>query len=203
LFDESKTHETFFQYFGDCVVISVPVEPAHMMRTWHGISAMFAGIAAASLTLLSQGQVCRGGVEIGVSCQPYDNEILGASIVKAYGLEKRARVPRILVGMDLQNFIRQSREQQSGGFSAEMEMRYALLVERLLIADVDGERMVHYLAPEHVAAVSAIGPSSLIDSAKSFIEKTLGEARASEKSTCVEKYEWLHSYMTRYAPRDG
>ena len=81
-----------------------------------------------------------------------------------------------------------------------MEARYASLVEQLLIDDTDGERMIHFLAREHVATVSAFGTSSLIDSARSFVEKTLAEARANGKPTCVEKYKWLHEYLDRHAP---
>jgi hypothetical protein len=70
------------------------------------VYALLQSCAGVFLACLSQGFICRGGIEVGIAGEFFQNEIYGPALYQAHRLESvEAQYPRIVVGLELYRFI--------------------------------------------------------------------------------------------------
>lgn len=97
LFHESVAQKAVIQAASDCILISVRFDLEQEISLWRGLMGLTAALSGAQFFLLSLGVLCRGGIALGMSCEPYEGEVLGASVAKAVALEKEASLPMIVI----------------------------------------------------------------------------------------------------------
>ena len=89
--------------FSDCIVISAPVG-------WGYPYQMMGRLLTITGTMLRlHGVLCRGGVTIGPLIHD-SNFVFGPAFIEAFELEKRAKVPRILVSQSIMDAVNLNRD---------------------------------------------------------------------------------------------
>lgn len=143
------------RWFSDTLVLSVclredsgvaPVSAAN------GVWGTLFGLAGMSLIAMTGGIPLRGGVDVGLGLDLFDNEVYGPVLVNAHDLECRvAEYPRIAVSPNLLSYLDHLEsavthaDTNGGKIAAGIAARARRLICR---APDDGQLMLNVLAPE-------------------------------------------------------
>ena len=131
------------RYFGfsDTSVVAVCLRNSDANCTpMNGVRAALLAAYSATLVSMRVGHLLRGGVEVGLAIPMGESEIYGPALESAYRLEsEKADYPRIIVGDQLQRYLRTVANQEGGSEFSEQAKQAAAYCQRLLHPDEDGK----------------------------------------------------------------
>lgn len=144
----------------------------------------------------------RGGVEIAWASELHDGEIYGAAVARAYELESElAGYPRVVVGGELQRFIRLHLAQADQGPASQLSKSMASICGSLLSEDFDGSVFVDFLADEFADIVGRDVHLELAKRAHDFVSQQLAHHRQQRDSKLALRYWHLLLYFDEWARR--
>lgn len=144
----------------------------------------------------------RGGIEIAWGTELRPGELYGPAIARSYELESEvAQYPRIAVGARMIEFL----ETVAGLPETDNANRYSAALARIclkmLIRDIDGRWMIHYLGPAFREAVSRAEHLPMYKEALQFISDEYARLRKESDSKLATGYFHLLSYFRNFPPQ--
>jgi hypothetical protein len=113
-------------YYSDTVVLYCPLAENDYSIALSSIFVIITAIANLQLKLLAQGIVFRGGIDIGIAGNFFENEIYGNALYKAYHLENNiAQYPRVVIGGDLVEYIKSHQTPRGKDFIKNVKINMA------------------------------------------------------------------------------
>ena len=198
LYLESFNHQSTYRWFSDCCVITIPYASQRPDQMLNGLYRLCIYVSAMSVFMLSEGQLLRGGMEIGNGVEVEPGEVLSSALAKAYDLESRSAIhPRVVVGPHLESVLRG--DELLNPKQARLEVSQSLRAEVLGMLkreETSEEPHLDFLCP-HV-------PSrfSQIPGGDAFLTKAVAAVREYTESPPQDhtekehaKWEWLKRYM--------
>src|SRR5947209_11171441 len=99
---------------------------------------------------MAQGQVYRGGIDVGVGAEIEPGEIYGSALSRAVELESQvAQYPRIVIGDELMTYLIETTHLPGSDNTTRYIKGMAGKCLDLITADVDGRPILHYLGEGH------------------------------------------------------
>jgi hypothetical protein len=159
------------------------------------ILSLMSGCAGTFLIGLSQGIVCRGGLEVGLAGEFFDGELYGPALYQAYQLEsERAQYPRIVVGQKFVDYI-ESEMKCSGPSIDHLHRRiWAEDCAEWIVTDVDGAQILDYAGVATKKAFPKL--HSCIEPALKFVSGEWEKFREKGDTKLAERYFLLHTYLS-------
>ncbi len=146
--DPDAGNPIYINTFSDCVTIAVSLLGSQDQAgpASNVYSALYATCSAVLLSTAREHPV-RGGIELGPCVTLPDNpEVYGAALEKAYGLERDAGYPRVVIGPELIRYLDTLATAPSVGASV-LARGAAVLSKALITTDEDNRRILDYLGP--------------------------------------------------------
>lgn len=143
---------------------------------------------------LSDGNPSRGGLEIGVVGKFHRIGIYGPGLYKAYELESNvARYPRIVIGLDLHDYLTSSFEDPTETKEAALKRNYARQCLDLIYQDNDGLLALDYAGEAIRKSYPGLAP--LLENAMTFSQSELARFQREKNDKLVQRYMLLVNYL--------
>ena len=153
---QNKEFKTFtnnpikFQSFSDSMIIYMSLSTDTAKLPVRGIYGILGAVATTFMCCLAAGHPIRGGIDVGLGMDITKNEIYGPALSRAHTLESRiADYPRIVVGKDLIQYLKDLTGQAPGDVTTDMEKMMAEKCIKCLAIDVDGHPFIDYLGESY------------------------------------------------------
>jgi phosphatidylserine decarboxylase len=181
--------------FSDSIIVYVPLSDDDRVIQVDGIFSSMLAIAGAFLVLMINGNIFRGGIEIGIACHIGPNEIYGPALAKAHELEsKRAKYPRVVAGDELVDFLQKTSRNLEKEAQSKINQVMAQKCLNLLMIDADGNYALDYLGQEYRDMSKQILPD-IYEKALSFLESSFSEIKEKKNGDLFMRYLWLTDYF--------
>lgn len=188
-----------FQRFSDCIAIYSPLYPKANVT---GVYGIIGAVASTFTTCLACGHPIRGGIDIGLAMEVRKNEIYGPALSRAYTLEsKTANYPRIVIGEELENFLRSFASTETENKHDIVNRNLAQTCLQNLAVDNDGYPIIDYLGKPFLDAIPVENRQEIIDKCYNFIKKQLEQHKLSRNTKLANKYTLLLRYFENRVPR--
>jgi hypothetical protein len=183
------------QLFSDTMIyyVSIMEHPDRLAIT--GIYTMLLACAGTFLVTLSDGLVCRVGIEAGLAGEFYKGEVYGPALYHAHRLESEvAKYPRIAVGAELLQYVEAELANPGQSLTDNYRRTMAQKCKNWVSHDADGVPILDYAG----AAARNIFPESseLVDKALAFAEAELDKFKREGNDKLAERYSLLRNYLT-------
>ena len=158
---------------------------------------------AGSICLLGLGgrRPVRGAIDVAWGVELRLGELYGPVVARAYELESEfAQYPRIIVSPQAVQFLEAHCKNLEQDRFSQLNRSLAGVCRNMLIRDVDGLVILHYLGEEFQKSVSHAVHSELYDKARTFVGEQLEQHRKSGNSKLAFRYSHLALYFDTYAP---
>jgi hypothetical protein len=202
--DKLQGHELHLQYWSDGLVAFTCLGNSGPATQINGAFALIG--MAGSLCFMNLGRQfrnpIRGGIEIAWGTELRPGELYGPAIARSYELESEvAQYPRIAVGMRMIEFLKTVAalppEDKYTRYSATLAQKCL----QMLLRDMDGQWMIHYLGDAFQEAVSRDKHIEMYGDALEFISEEYSRFRAAGDSKLAVRYFQLLSYFQRFRPK--
>jgi hypothetical protein len=202
--DKLQGQELHLQYWSDGLVAfnclgnkEAPVQ----------INGAFALIGmAGSLCFMNLGyqfrNPLRGGIEIAWGTELRPGELYGPAIARSYELESEvAQYPRIAVGARMIEFLKTVAALPPNDNFSRYSSTIAQLCLQMLLRDLDGQWIIHYLGEAFHEAVSRHEHVDMYKDALKFISEEYARFRTAGDSRLATRYFHLLSYFRHHPPK--
>jgi len=200
--EHTRHHDSVFQFFGDTVIVSIPLQADNRRATWRAIELALSMAAYTQLALLQQRQVMRGGIDLGWGFvpyePPYENEVVGACVARAHDAELEAIYPRVKLGAHLEQFLRESAllTEKAALHDAALDAKMGKRVlDQFRVDPDDGVLFLDSLGHNYCGRLDANAKALVIESARATALKGIDAARSRDDKKVLAKYEWLERYV--------
>lgn len=195
-----KTHLTT-QYWSDGLVAFVCLTPEKVKCPINGVFATFGMAGNEMLIGLGSRAPIRGGIDIAWGIELKPGELYGAAIARAYELEsKQAQYPRIVVGSETIKYLKaQFASTEQDNLSA-YNRGIAKICLDMIITDVDGLPILHYLGDTFREHVFQNAPKELYVEARKFVEEQYTHFKNKPDSKLAFRYRQLLDYFEVFLP---
>ena len=162
------------------------------MNALFGIFGLAGGLCFLGL---SQGHPVRGAIDAAWGVELHEGELYGAAVARAYELESEvAQYPRIVIGDRIIALLESFRTSPKTDIYAEQNREMANLCLRMLLRDVDGSWMLHYLGEVFCQSFTEKLHMELYNDARKYISEQLRH----HQSTGNKKLGFRYSHLVRY-----
>ncbi len=145
----------------------------------------------------------RGAIEIAWGVQLHPGELYGAAVARAYELESEvADYPRIVVGPQMLGFLDHYASIEPQNVFEELDKELASLCKGMLVRDMDGHWIIHYLGDFFYRVASREDHRQLYDHAYKFIVDQINTHRSTQNSKLAFRYMHLLNYFSSHIPGD-
>ncbi len=154
-------------------------------------------LLCASINLLSFVANCpiRGGIEIGIGCELYKNELYGPVIKDAYDLESKiAQYPRIVVGGKLEDYINRYGDYEI----STIDNSYTQKCTELFRKDPDRHKILHYLGKCFRRETEGKIENKYFKEAFTFVKIKHHKYTYDGDNELAERYHRLLKYFERF-----
>jgi hypothetical protein len=197
------TSEIKKQLFSDSMIYYVSISGTSQHTPIVGVYALMQACAGVFLACLSQRFICRGGIEVGIAGEFFQNEIYGPALYQAHRLESvEAQYPRIVVGRELYRFITTVINGQKDSDTDAFQSSIAGICERLVCTDADGLLILDYAGGETKRQIESTNPTGLpkmksgIEDALGFVDSEWQRFRHEQNIKLAARYFLLHNYLS-------
>lgn len=165
----------------------------------NGVFALF-GLAGTLCFLgLATRNPIRGAIDVAWGVELHPGELYGAAVARAYELESEvAQYPRIVVGAEAVKLLQVHQANTGQDLYSQNDRALAKLCLNMLIQDVDGNWIVHYLGDEFQRAISHAQHAEIYLAAKTFVFEQVMEYNASKNTKLALRYAHLLNYFEAY-----
>lgn len=162
----------------------------------NGVFALF-GLAGTLCFLgLATRNPIRGAIDVAWGVELHPGELYGAAVARAYELESEvAQYPRIVVGAEAVKLLQIHQANTGQDLYSQNDRALAKLCLDMLIQDVDGNWVVHYLGEEFQTAISHAQHAEIYYAAKKFVFEQVMEHNTSKNTKLSLRYSHLLHYF--------
>jgi hypothetical protein len=201
--DKLQGHELKIQYWSDGLVAYTCLGNKEAPLQINGAFALL-GLAG-SLCFMNLSEEfrnpLRGGVEIAWGTELRPGELYGPVIARSYELESEvAQYPRIVVGDRMMEFLKTFANLGDKDNYSRYSSTLATICLQMLIRDVDGQWMIHYLGETFQSTVSRNEHAKMYSEAYKFISNEYARFRAEGDTKLAMRYFQLQSYFQHFPP---
>jgi hypothetical protein len=194
---EARKFDVRIVGLGDAVALSVGLKSSNnFVQPTNGLLAILMGTCGITLLSLAAGRPLRGGVDVGVGGLIEENEVYGASMLRAVELEsKKAISPRIALGGELNKYLKAMVDMPIRNKADEIANAYGREASKLLFVDLDGQLCLDFMGP---FVKSQLGQSIDSDEIVKIVDWTNGEldlVRGRGDQKLIPRYEALKAYV--------
>jgi hypothetical protein len=167
----------------------------------NGVFALF-GLAGTLCFLgLATSNPIRGAIDIAWGVELHPGELYGAAVARAYELESEvAQYPRIVVGAETVKLLQAHHANTEQDLYSQNDKELAGLCLDMLVQDVDGHWLVHYLGDEFQTAISHAHHAEIYSAAKKFVFEQLMEHNERKNTKLALRYSHLLHYFEAHPP---
>lgn len=189
------------QRWSDGLVSFVCLGDSDVKCKMNGVYGLFCQAGTLCLLGLAGRHPVRGAIEVAWGAELRPGELYGAAVARAYELESGvAQYPRIVIGPEAVKLLEtHSANQEQDPFS-KADNALARLCRDMLIQDVDGHWLLHYLGEAFQFAVSQGHHAELYAAARKFVCEQLIEHRANCDTKLALRYSHLLQYFDDHPP---
>jgi hypothetical protein len=196
-----------FVGFSDSFVASVPLrnDSGNLVPIITVFSALY-GASTIMLTSLAKKHALRGGIDVGLATELGPTEIYGTALERAYVLERdHARYPRVVVGIELWNYLSLALVEFENDQSASARATKAIVqkMTQLISTDDDGQRILDYLGPVLASLMKPAEVEVMVKPAYDFVVSEHERFLSNGDSKLSERYGLLRRYFESRLPQWG
>ncbi len=200
VWDEMQRKRVKTQHWSDGFVTFVCLGDQEIKCPLNGVFEIFCRSGFHCLLGLARRCPVRGAIDIAWGVERRPGELYGPVVASAYELESEvAQYPRIVVGHRVIEFLENHRANTSVDAFSRVNHTLADLCLNMLLQDVDGHWVVHYLGDKFQWAVTHAQHSLLYDRARTFVIQQMEEHRRSLNSKLAFRYSHLLDYFDAHA----
>lgn len=165
------------------------------------IFRMFALTGALCFMGLADKLPVRGAIEVAWGAELHLGELYGPVVARAYELESEVAIyPRIVIGSYLVHYLESCSKNSSEEEHERVNRHFAERCLKMLLRDVDGHWLLHYLGTDFKNEVTGPDHELLYLLANSFVDSQLEEHQNSRNTKLAFRYAQLQQYFKAYPP---
>lgn len=150
---------------------------------------------------LASGRPIRGAIEIAWGVELHPGELYGPAVARAYELESEtAQYPRIVIGPEAVRFLEAFAANPEQDVFSQTDRELAVLCLNMLVQDVDGHWLLHYLGDTFQSAVTHGQHVELYGAARKFVLDQLLTHQAQRNTKLAFRYSHLLRYFDDHPP---
>ena len=143
----------------------------------------------------------RGAIDVAWGVELHPGELYGAAVARAYELESEvAQYPRIVVGVETMKLLQAHHATAGQDLYSQNDKALAGLCLNMLVQDVDGNWLVHYLGDEFQTAISHGQHAEIYSDAMKFVYEQLMEHNEKKNTKLALRYSHLLQYFEAHPP---
>lgn len=201
LWDEMKCTRVTTQRWSDGLMSFVSLGDREMKCRMNGVFGLFCLAGTLCLFGLASQRPVRGAIEIAWGIELHPGELYGAAVARAYELESEvAQYPRIIVGSEAVKFLQLHLSNPELDPFSLTDKALAELCLSMLVQDVDGRWLLHYLGNEFQSSVSHTHHSELYTRARKFVCEQLATHQDNHNTKLAFRYSHLLEYFDAHPP---
>jgi len=201
-YEEARKHRVHKQNWSDGVVHFTALGYPDIKVPMNSVFHLLTNLGSMCLLGLAKKRPIRGGFEVAWGVELRPGELYGCAVAKAYQLESEiAQCPRIVLGPYILNYLQQSAGAQPTSIFDEVNRRLAHLRLGMIVEDLDGKPIVHYLGDEFQRFISRSSHAYLFGKAMEFIGEQLQVHKSTGDNKLTSRYEHLRQYFIDHTPR--
>lgn len=167
----------------------------------NGVFVLFGLAGTLCLLGLATRNPIRGAIDVAWGVELHPGELYGAAVARAYELESEvAQYPRIVVGVEIVKLLQAHFANPAQDLYSQNDKALAELCLGMLVQDVDGNWLVHYLGEEFQKAISHDHHADLYSAANKFVIEQLMEHQTRKNTKLALRYSHLLHYFEAHPP---
>ena len=199
--DEIQQKSVNTQYWSDGFVRFICLGNPKIKCPLKGVLEIFCMAGCFCLLGLAQHRPVRGAIDIAWGTEIRPGELYGPAIIRAYELESEvAQYPRIIVGQEVIKFLEAHKANSEDEPFTRVNRKYAQSCLDMLVQDVDGHWILHYLGDEFRFSVTHEHHNHLYEKARAFVIQQLEEHRQLRITKLAFRYNQLLAYFEAHTP---
>jgi len=196
--DAINTRESpHFQMFSHTMIIYQGVLDRNKKPSPRPVYTFFGACTSVMMASLAERVAVRGGVDVGVGIECWEDEIYGAVLASAHHLESKvAQYPRIVLGAGLVSYLRSFLEPRKDNVLGERNKIIAEICLDMIMVDQKGIPCLDYLgkSARRAFTTAADGISKDIERALVFITSEYDRFQDAGNETLTLRYGELRAY---------
>lgn len=201
LWDEMQVTRVKTQRWSDGLVSFLCLGDKDVKCRMNGVFALFGLAGTLCLLGLATRNPIRGAIEVAWGIELHPGELYGAAVARAYELESEvAQYPRIVVGVETLKLLQAHQANTGQDLYSQNDKALADLCLGMLVQDIDGNWLVHYLGEEFKNAISHDHHAELYTSAIEFVNEQLREHQTKKNTKLALRYSHLLYYFEAHPP---
>jgi hypothetical protein len=178
-------------YFSDTVVYYSPLGKSDEYFGINNVYSLIAPIASTQLYSLAGETVFRGGIDIGIAGEYFENEIYGNALYNAHHLEDEvAQYPRVVVGKNLYKYLDNYINLQGDDIFSEYHRSFSKLCLDFIKIDYDGEYIINPTC-NRVRQMAGNNNNDIHSKALLFAMNEMVRFKNADKQILYERYQKL------------
>jgi hypothetical protein len=199
--DEMQMARVITQRWSDGLVSFVCLGDQEVKCPMNGVFGIFALAGSICLLGLAGHRPVRGAIDIAWGVELRPGELYGPVVARAYELESEfSQYPRIVVSPQVIQFLDAHRNNPEQDRFSQYNRSLAGVCRGMVLHDVDGLIILHYLGKEFQKSVSQALHSDLYSRARTFIGEQIEQHRRSGNSKLAFRYSHLALYFDAHFP---
>ena len=200
LWDELVKKRVKTQHWSDGIIRFICLGSQEIVCPLNGIFEIFCLSGSHCFFGLARRRPVRGAIDIAWGVELCPGELYGPVVASAYEIESEvAQYPRIVVGHRVVAFLEVYRANTSQDLSSRVNHEIAELCLNMLVQDVDGHWIIHYLGDTFKWAMTQANHNDLYEKARSFAIEQLEASRKSFNGKLAFRYSHLINYFDAHS----
>lgn len=196
VYDEMQLKRVKTQYWSDGFIRFACLGEKEIKCPLNGITEIFQLSGYFCLLGLARRRPVRGAIDIAWGVELPHSGLYGPVVANAYELESEvAQYPRIIVSQRVVEFLEAHRATTGADPFTRVNRDYAKLCLDMLVQDIDGHLIVHYLGDAFQFSVTSANHRFFHDKARAFVVDQLEEHRKSQNGKLAFRYSQLLNYF--------
>lgn len=201
LWDEMLRARVTTQRWSDGLVSFVCLGDQDIKCPLNGVFNIFGSAGSLCFMGLASRRPIRGAIDVAWGVEIRPGELYGAAVARAYELESIcAQYPRIVVSHRVVAFLQSHKDNQEQDVYSANNRGLAELCLGMLVQDVDGIWILHYLGEQFRQAITHRHHDELYSKARQFVEEQLQLHQRTANSKLAFRYSHLLLYFEAHQP---
>jgi hypothetical protein len=201
IWDEMNLTRIKTQRWSDGLMTYVSLGDIDIKCRMNGVFNVFNLAATLCLLGLATGRPIRGAIEIAWGVELNHNELYGPAVARAYELESEiAQYPRIVIGSETVRLLEAHAANPAEDVFSKTDRELATLCLDMLIQDIDGYWILHYLGERFQFVVTHGQHIELYGAARKFVLSQLVTHQTQRNTKLAFRYAQLLQYFDSHEP---
>lgn len=204
VWDEMQETRVVKQHWSDGIAAYVNLGDSQVKCSMNGVFGLFGLAGAECFQGLALKRPVRGAIDGSWGFEISPGELYGPVVAHAYELESEvAQYPRIVVGERVRQLLEAHLKNDEKSVFAELNKSLAELCLKMIIRDVDGVLIVHYLGDAFRESFTQHQHEGLHRDALAFVTEELTRFRTGQNTKLAFRYGNLMHYFATFGSKTG